>query len=293
MWPQSPMTEARAFGHEQITRTSQLLAEGQRGPWPDLIVVLGSGLSEVIEGMEVQAEWRYADLPGFPRTTVHGHAGTLSVGELDGVPLSVLQGREHYYEHGRADAMAVPIRVLRSLGAGSLLMTNAVGSVNTAVPPGNLVLISDHINLSGANPLIGMSEDGNSRFVDMTDAYDGAWREELKRAAGTAEVGLAEGVYACFSGPSFETPAEIRAARVLGADTVGMSVVAEAILARQCGLRVAAISVVTNFAAGIADEPLGHQHTMDAAKLAAPRCARLLRQYLRDARAGKSSLRLR
>ena len=287
------MTDARMSAQSQITSTTQMLAEGQRGPWPDLIVVLGSGLVEVIDGMEIQAEWCYADLPGFPRTTVHGHVGTLSVGELDGVPLSVLQGREHYYEHGHADAMAVPIRVLRALGAGSLLMTNAVGSVNTAVPPGNLVLISDHINLSGANPLVGMSEDGNSRFVDMTDAYDGMWREELKRAAGVADVGLAEGIYACFSGPSFETPAEIRAARVLGADTVGMSVVAETILARQCGLRVAAISVVTNFAAGIADEPLGHQQTMDAAKLAAPRCARLLRQYLRDARAGKSSLRLR
>jgi len=262
-----------------LRRATDCLRQLCAAPWPRLVLVLGSGLSEAVDGIRIDASVDYADIPGFPLPGVAGHAGKLSVGELAGVRIVVLQGREHYYEHGRADAMAVPIRALRALGCEQLLMTNAVGSADPLLGPGSLVLISDHINLTGANPLIG-GIGGADCFVDMTNAYDPQLRARLHACAEAEQIPLNERVYACFSGPSFETPAEIRAARILGADTVGMSVAPETILARQCGLQVAAISVVTNFAAGVACEPLSHAQTMATAAGAAPECARLIRAYL-------------
>ncbi|MEM7405876.1 MAG: purine-nucleoside phosphorylase [Pseudomonadota bacterium] len=272
---------------EQTTAAAAYLRETLGDPVPGLILTLGSGLQSVVDTLEVRISVPYREVPGFPVPQVAGHAGRLSVGMLHGCDVVVLQGREHYYEHGNAGAMAVPLRALRQLGAERLLMTNAVGSADPAIGPGELVLIEDHINLTGANPLIG-DTGGSSRFVDMTNAYDRDWRAALQAAAVAAGVPLAERVYACFSGPSFETPAEIRAARILGADTVGMSVAPETILARQCGLKVAAISVVTNFAAGVAVEPLGHEQTMRAAAAAAPRCASLLRTHLAGVAAGEA-----
>jgi purine-nucleoside phosphorylase len=245
------------------------------GSWPEHILVLGSGLGGVIADLDLTCSVDYKDLPGFPRLGVAGHAGKLSVGRLNGLPLVVLQGREHFYEHGHADAMATPIRALRGVGCQTLLMTNAAGSVHSTMPPGSLMVVTDHINLTGANPLIG-EPSGDARFVDMVDAYSPRLRALLLASAQDVELDVHEGVYTGFSGPSFETPAEIRATRMMGGDAVGMSLVPETILARHCGLEVGAVSVMTNFAAGIAADPLSHHQTMHAAAEAAPRCRQLI-----------------
>jgi purine-nucleoside phosphorylase len=247
---------------------------------PKLAIVLGSGLDSLADFAEDAVAVPYGDLPGWPAAGVSGHGGTLVIGRLGGVEVAILTGRSHYYESGRADAMRAPIETLAALGVERLLLTNAAGSLRTEVGPGRLMLITDHIAFTGLNPLIG--ETGDARFVDMTDAYDPALREVLREAAASVEVPLAEGVYVWFSGPSFETPAEIRAARVLGGDAVGMSTVPEVILARRFGLRVAAISVITNLAAGLSDESLSHGHTKTQAEKARSALGRLLAAALPD-----------
>ncbi len=222
----------------------------------------------------------YADLPGFPHAGVSGHSPVLAVGRLEGARVAVFGGRAHYYENGRADAMRLPLEVLKALGAERLIVTNAAGSLEPATPPGSLMLLSDHINFSGLNPLIGEASD--ARFVPMTEAHDPAMRAALRAAAKAEGVAMAEGVYAWYSGPSFETPAEIRAIKVLGADAVGMSTVPEVILARFLGLKVAAVSVITNMAAGMSDEKISHEHTKAMAPVGAAKLERVLRRYLRD-----------
>ncbi len=243
-------------------------------------LILGSGLGHLagaVEGVAIA----YADLPGFPHTVVSGHDPVLALGTLEGARVAVLGGRAHYYESGRADAMRLPLEVLAALGADRLIVTNAAGSLRPEMPPGSLMLLSDHINFSGLNPLIG--EPSDARFVPMTDAHDSAMRAALARAAAAEGVDLAEGVYAWYSGPSFETPAEIRAIRTLGADAVGMSTVPEIILARFMGIRCAAISVITNMGAGLSDESISHDHTKAMAPLGAAKLERILRRFLRDA----------
>ena len=244
-------------------------------------LVLGSGLghlADAVEGVGID----YADLPGFPHAGVSGHRPRLAVGDLEGVRVAVLGGRAHYYESGDATVMRRPLEVLRGLGAETLVLTNAAGSFRADLPPGELMVLSDHINFSGRNPLIGEKTD--ARFVNMTDAYDPALRRALAEAAGAEDVALAEGVYAWYSGPSFETPAEIRALKALGADAVGMSTVPEVILARFLGLRVAAISVITNMAAGLSDEAISHEHTKAMAPLGAAKLERVLRRFLAASR---------
>lgn len=241
-------------------------------------LVLGTGLGHLtgaVDGVSID----YADLEGFPHAGVGGHQPRLVIGDLEGVRVAVLGGRVHYYETGDATLMRRPIELLRALGADRLLLTNAAGSFRPDIPPGGLMLISDHINFSGRNPLIG--EKSDSRFVSMTDAYDPQIRRALAAVAAAEGIALPEGVYAWYSGPSFETPAEIRALRILGADGVGMSTVPEVILARFLGLRVAAVSVMTNMAAGMSDEPLSHGHTMANAPAGAAKLERVLRGYLR------------
>ena len=209
-------------------------------------LILGSGLghlAEAVDGVAID----YADLPGFPHAGVSGHNPKLVIGDLEGTRVAVFGGRAHYYESGRGDAMRVPLEVLKALGATALIATNAAGSMRTDIPPGDLMLLSDHINFSGLNPLIG--EPTDARFVPMKDAYDPDIRHRLKQAAAFEAITLEQGVYAWYSGPSFETPAEIRAIRMLGADAVGMSTVPEVILARFLGLKCAAISTITNMAA--------------------------------------------
>ena len=250
------------------------------GPAPvRLGLVLGSGLGHLaaaVEGVAIP----YAELDGFPHAGVSGHTPELVVGDLEGVRVAVFGGRAHYYEAGRADAMRRPLEVLRALGAEALLLTNAAGSMRGDIGPGDLMLLSDHINFSGLNPLIG--EPTDARFVPMTEAHDPGLRAALRAAAEAEGVALPEGVYAWYSGPSFETPAEIRAIRTLGADAVGMSTVPEVILARFLGLRVAAISTVTNMAAGLSDEAISHEHTKAMAPLGAAKLERVLRRFLQD-----------
>ncbi|PKP68686.1 MAG: purine-nucleoside phosphorylase [Alphaproteobacteria bacterium HGW-Alphaproteobacteria-4] len=246
---------------------------------PRLGLILGSGLGHLagaVQGVAID----YADLPGFPHAGVSGHNPKLVVGDLEGVRVAVFGGRAHYYERGNPAEMRLPLEVLKALGAESLLLTNAAGSLRGDIPPGGLMLLNDHINLSGANPLIGEADD--ARFVPMTEAHDAGIRAALRAAASAEGVDLPEGVYCWFSGPSFETPAEIRAAKVLGADAVGMSTVPEVILARFLGLRVAAVSVVTNMGAGMSSEAISHEHTKAMAPMGAAKLERVLRRYLRD-----------
>ena len=241
-------------------------------------VVLGSGLGDYARQVETVAAIPYADLPGFPAPGVEGHSGQLVLGRIGGTPVALLSGRAHYYEHGRADVMKVAVRTLAALGCTMLILTNSAGSLRREVEPGSVMLITDHINFTGQSPLFG--ETGNDRFVDMVGAYDAASAQRLRAIATAAGVTLHQGVYLWFCGPSFETAAEIRAAAALGADAVGMSTVPEVILARHAGMKVVALSAITNFAAGMSDEPLSHDHTLRMAALAGDKLCRLLNQFL-------------
>jgi len=242
-------------------------------------LILGSGLGHLahaVDGVAIP----YDDLPGFPHAGVSGHNPNLVIGNLEGVRVAVFGGRAHYYEDGNPAVMRLPLEVLKALGAGAVIATNAAGSMRPDMPTGSIMCLNDHINFSGLNPLIGEASD--ARFVPMKDAYDPAMRAGLIAAAQTTGTDMAEGVYAWYSGPSFETPAEIRAIRLLGADAVGMSTVPEVILARFLGLRTAAISTITNMAAGLSDENISHEHTKAMAPIGAAKLETVLRRYLRD-----------
>ncbi|NNE80862.1 MAG: purine-nucleoside phosphorylase [Silicimonas sp.] len=241
--------------------------------------ILGSGLghlADVVEGTAID----YADIPGFPHAGVSGHSPKLVIGTLEGVEVAILGGREHYYENGRADAMRIPLEVLSALGVDTLFATNACGSFLPEIPPGNLMLIRDHLNYSGLSPLIG--EPTDRRFVNLTDAYDPDLRAALKDHAKTADIPLIEGVYAWYSGPNFETPAEIKALKILGADAVGMSTVPEIILGRFLGMRCCAVSVVTNMAAGLGNEVISHEHTKASAPVGAAKLEVIVRAFLKS-----------
>jgi xanthosine phosphorylase len=248
---------------------------------PRVGIVLGSGLGAVADAVEDPIVVSYEELPGFPRPSVEGHAGRAVLGSIAGVPVCVLQGRAHLYEGGDLDALRVPIRALRAAGADILVLTNAAGSLHPAVGPGSLMAITDHVNLSGVNVLVGRNDDAvGPRFPSLRDAYDPELLDVLRASARDLDIPLAEGVYLAVLGPSFETPAEIRAYRVLGADAVGMSTVQETIVARHCGLRVAAVSMITNLAEGMSDEPLSHEQTLRAAQDGAGELARLLLEFI-------------
>ncbi|ACL55550.1 purine-nucleoside phosphorylase [Methylobacterium nodulans] len=256
---------------------ARLRAGGFGGPFA-LAVVAGTGLGPLAARIEAPRILPYAEIPHFPVSGVSGHAGQLVAGDLGGRPVLLFQGRAHAYEQGDAAAMRVPLGVLAALGAPPLLLTNAAGSLRHEAGPGRLALITDHLNLSGLNPLIG--EHSEARFVPMVDAYDPGLRKSLHGAAAAADLVLHEGVYAWFLGPSFETPAEIRMAGRLGADLVGMSTVPEVILARFFGLRVAALSIVTNYAAGFDGGAPHHAETKRVAAAAAEDVGRLLAVWL-------------
>ncbi|AXC48464.1 purine-nucleoside phosphorylase [Paracoccus suum] len=246
---------------------------------PELALILGSGLGHLAAAVEGEAI-PYSDLPGFPHAGVSGHNPVLAVGQLEGRRVAILGGRAHYYEGGGPAVMRPALEVIRALGCTRLLLTNAAGSLRPDIPPGGLMLIDDHIAFAGTNPLIG--EPSDARFVPMTEAYDRGMRAGLRAAAEAAGVPLPGGTYCWFSGPSFETPAEIRAARVLGADAVGMSTVPEVILGRFLGLRCAGVSVITNMGAGLSDESISHDHTKAMAPVGAAKLEQVLRQLLRD-----------
>ncbi len=241
-------------------------------------LILGSGLGHLahaVDGVAIP----YTDLPGFPHVGVSGHNPNLHIGTLDGVRVAVFGAREHYYGNGNPAAMRPALELLKALGADHLIATNAAGSLRADIQPGDLMLLNDHINFSGLNPLIGEKTD--ARFVPMTTAHDPEMRAALRAAAHAVGVALPEGVYTWYSGPSFETPAEIRAIKILGGDAVGMSTVPEVILARFLGLKVAAISTITNMAAGMSDENISHEHTKAMAPLGAAKLEKVLRAYLR------------
>lgn len=246
---------------------------------PEYGLILGSGLGHIsgtVDGVAIP----YDELPGFPHAGVSGHVPQLVIGQLEGRRVAVFGGRAHYYESGNPAAMRLPLQVLAGLGTKNLILTNAAGSVREAMQPGSLMMLSDHINLSGANPLIGEKTD--ARFQPMTDAHDEGLRARLRAAAMAEGIDLPEGVYTWFSGPSFETPAEIRMTQILGGDAVGMSTVPEIILGRFFGLRCAAISVITNMGAGMSEESLSHEHTKAMAPFGAAKLEKVLRRFLRD-----------
>jgi purine-nucleoside phosphorylase len=240
----------------------------------EVALVLGSGLGPLADRVEGAAVIPYADLPGFPAGGVSGHVGRLVIGKLGGRRVAVLAGREHYYEHGNASAMRGALETVKAMGAATLILTNAAGSLRPEVGPTSIVVHSDYVNWSGRNPLIG--EPGDERFVDMRDAYDPSLREKISNVALSLGIPAIEGVYFWFSGPTFETPAEIRAMKILGADLVGMSTVPEVILARRLGLRVAALSMVTNLAAGFAGAEISHHDTKKVAAQGSEKMAKLV-----------------
>lgn len=246
---------------------------------PTLAVVLGSGFSSVLSKCTVVFEVPFSAIPGFPRLSVTGHAGKLCLTFLAKTPLVVLSGRAHYYEGHPMEAVTFSIRVLAAMGIKAVLLTNAAGGIASKFKRGDFMIVTDHINWMGINPLRGWTSAEWPRFVDLTDAYDGELNRLLKKAAEKAKARAYPGIYAAVSGPSYETPAEIRAFGKLGADAIGMSTVPEAIVARQCGMRVAALSCITNLAAGRSREQLSHKEVLDAGEAARPAASRLLENF--------------
>ena len=236
---------------------------------PSVGMILGSGLGDFADTLEDRLVIPFTDIPDFPAATVPGHTGAFVFGTKHGKNVICLQGRLHYYEGHPMEVLTMPVRIMKKLGVQILVLTNAAGGVNKDYRPGDLMLISDHINYSGTNPLIGVNDpELGPRFPDVTDLYSASLRLKIKLAAVEAGIGLRQGVYMMFSGPSYETPAEIRMARVLGADAVGMSTVPEAIVAAQCGIKCLGISCITNLAAGVSPNKLSHQEVMETAAMA-------------------------
>lgn len=275
------MTDREAFEAERNTLIDKAVAfvEPRLGGSVDLAIVLGTGLGGVAEAVEDATVIPYAEIPGFPDSGVSGHTAQLVVGKLEGRRVALLQGRAHFYESGDAGIMRVPLEVLRRVGVRNIFLTNAAGSLKKDIQPGHLALISDHINLSGANPLIG--DTGDARFVSLTDAYSSRLRARVKRAALQGGVRVQDAVYAWVSGPSFETPAEIRMIKLLGADLVGMSTVPEVIIARRLGIDVVAVSIVTNYGAGIDAASPSHMETKTVAATGGIALRRLLLAFVR------------
>lgn len=245
---------------------------------PRVAVVLGSGWGALTTQLQDAVRIPYAQLDGFPQATVAGHCGELWLGRVGAHPVAVMSGRKHGYETGAVDGMATPLGVLRALGCDTLVQTNAAGSLRGDMPPHSLMVLNDHINWPQRSPLVGTQ--GSERFVSMVDAYDPHLRAQALHIAAQRGISLHEGVYAWAFGPQFETPAEIRLLARLGADAVGMSTVPETILARHLGMRVLALSLITNMGAGLSDEALSHAHTLSQADNAAPVASTLLAAIL-------------
>ena len=246
---------------------------------PTLALVLGSGFNHVLSELGVDAQISYDKLPGFPPTGVSGHAGKLFIGHLGGTPVMVLSGRAHYYEGHSMTQVTFAVRVLAASGIRDLLLTNAAGGINRGFRPGEFMVLTDHINLMGTNPLRGGPLPGLPRFVDLTCAYDQGLRRLLRQAGQRCGVKLRTGTYLAVCGPSYETPAEIRAFARLGADAVGMSTVPEVIVARQCGLKVAALSCITNLAAGRSRKTLSHAEVLDTGERVGHVAAQMLKNF--------------
>ncbi len=264
-------------------KTLHLIQTQAPGFTPEIGLILGSGLGTLGDYLENKIVFPYQDLPGFPISTVIGHSGRLLLGTLAGKKVACLQGRVHTYEGASPENIRTLIRTLKRMGCKTLLITNAAGSLRTEVGPGALCLITDHINFQPGNPLIGANDEAfGPRFFPMDNAYDQHLREQLKQTAARLNIPLPEGVYFGTLGPCFETPAEIRAFKMLGGDLVGMSTVPEVIVARHCGLRVAAISAISNLAAGLSAESITHENTLYYAEQAADNMLKLIYGFIED-----------
>ena len=273
----------------ELTRAAaDAIRSAHNGDIPRAAMQLGSGLNSIARAIETTTVLSFADIPGFPVPSVKGHAGKLLIGRLRGEPVICLQGRVHFYEGLGLRPVLVMIRALKALGVEILVLTNAAGGLNPELAPGSLMVIADHINFAGANPLVGANDDdAGPRFPDMTGAYDADLRILLHDAAEEAGVALEDGVYIMAAGPNFETPAEIRAFRTLGADAVGMSTVPECLAAVHCGIRVAGVSTITNLAAGLSPVPLTHEETMKEGERAAKRLVSVLAGFVKWVNAEK------
>jgi len=263
----------------QVEDCVNIINQSAKNFKPQVGLILGSGLGQFCDNIATQASIDFDQLPGFPIAGVGGHAGRLLFGQVGKTNVVAMQGRAHYYEQGKADVMAVAIQTLNAMGCQSLVITNAAGSLNSDATPGSVMLITDHINMTGVSPLFGA--ESNQRFVDMSKAYSHDLNDAMRSAADANDINLHEGIYAWMSGPQFETPAEIRALKTLGADAVGMSTVPEVILARHQGLSLCALSVITNYAAGMSETALSHEQTISFASQAADTVECLLIAYLK------------
>ncbi len=250
---------------------------------PRVGIVLGSGLGGLADELHEPVSIPFGELPGWPAATAPGHAGRLLLGRLDGVPVAMLQGRFHLYEGNDPGLVVQPVLLFGRLGARVVVLTNAAGGLNPAYGPGTLMVIADHLNLTGRTPLLGPNADEiGPRFPDLTDVYNAGHRARLHAAAAAEGTSLEEGIYVGLLGPTYETPAEVRMFRGLGGDAVGMSTVLEAIACRWAGIEVAAISLVTNAGAGYSGQPLNHEEVLAAGAAAGPRLARVIRRFVRE-----------
>ncbi len=253
------------------------------GTKPKIAIILGSGLTNFFEENEKKFEISYNDLKDFPKPTVEGHSGRLVLGEINNKIVICMYGRSHIYEGHQPQSLTIPIRMLREIGCETLIVTNAAGSLNENMPAGSLMLIKDHINWSGFNPLIGKNDENfGSRFFDMSNAYDSSLRKNIIKISQSENINLYEGVYIMYSGPNFETPAEIKAFKTLGADAVGMSTVPEIITATHCGLKNVGLSIITNFASGLSLNALTHNETLTEAKKAEEKVIKLIKKFINN-----------
>ena len=275
MGDSTPVTDAR------VSAAAEALSERLGAVRPKVAVVLGSGLGALSEAVESPVRMPYADIPGFPATTVHGHAGEFIAGTLEGVPVLLQSGRFHLYEGHEPDTVILPVRVFAALGIETLIVTNAAGGLRSTFRPPLLMLIADHINLMWRSPLAGRVHEGEQRFPDMSESYDRELRALARQVAREAGIALDEGVYAGLLGPTYETPAEIRMLLRIGADAVGMSTVPEVIAARARGLRVLGVSSITNPGAGLTAASLSHQEVLEAGRQLAADLETVVRGVLR------------
>ena len=264
---------------QDVLRCKGLVLKQFGRQFPETALILGSGFQGVLTAFQIECELPFSQLPGFPLPAVKGHPGRMLLGSIAGMQVLVCAGRAHYYEGHSMEQVMFPIEVLARCGVRELLLTNAAGGINQGYKPGDFMIFSDHINLLGVNPLRGMTVENGKCFVDLSDTYCTRLRGELKTAARSVRVRLKEGVYIGVSGPSYETPAEIRAFRKLGADAVGMSTIPEVLMARFCGMRVAAISCITNYAAGMREGKLSHKEVLAAGRRNATNAVRLLTAF--------------